>query len=178
MTVTNATGPDARRVQARALLSRRKQSEEIEELRAEVAQLRAAEDGNLPATTAKGRKPLRKRRETYIYKRLKKLLPRGGPRQALQAAFQDGVSSSDMRAMLVACYELCAAKMEPRDDRPAEMEPRFALGTMVKVCSELIKLAQVEAMEMAGVPGNISITVHNHAAEPEPVTIDVTQGGE
>lgn len=164
MTVGNATG-NRRAAQTAELLRRKGEREELDQLRREVAQLRSRLGEGLPAR--RGRKPTRARRETYVTKRLRKLVRSKDARRFIAEAAADGLTSADLRAMLACVHERCYELMES-----GEMEPRFALGTAIKVVQELIKLREVEALEAAEVAGHINISVV-HQSGP---MLDVTPG--
>jgi hypothetical protein len=127
VTVNNATG-NRQADQARALLEKQWEEEELEDLRQENARLRA--QLQLPERSRRGRLPKRQTAEDWTLKRAKKLCGDGRSRAGkdarafVQELHDNGVGGAGLRAMIGVVLVQCDALMEAGD-----MEPRFAMGT-------------------------------------------------
>jgi hypothetical protein len=173
VTVNNATG-NRQADQARALLEKQWEEEELEDLRQENARLRA--QLQLPERARRGRLPKRSTAEDWTLKRAKKLCGDGRTamgreaRAFVQELHDNGVGGAGLRALIGVVLVQCDQLMEAD-----QMEPRFALGTKLKAIETLIKVREIEAMEAAEVPNQVSIhVVHHYDGDGAPEAIDVT----
>lgn len=138
------------------------QSEELaKQLEKENSELRKRL--NLPARTGPGRPLKRSAQDSYITRRLVKLVKGKDAKEFIKAAYRDGISPADIRAMGACLWEVLNLSLTEGD-----LSPGHYAGTAAKLMQTFVKLLELDAIEAAEVPGQINILIQNNAADPGP----------
>ena len=123
---------------------------ENEELRARL---------KIPKKT-RGRPLKRAAQDSYITRRLAKLVPGRDAKAFIRAAYRDGIKPADIRAMGAALWEVLNIALAEGD-----INPGHYAGTAAKLMQTFVKLLELDAIEAAEVPGNINILIQNMTPE-------------
>ena len=114
---------------------------------------------NLPVRTGPGRPLKRSTQDSYISKRLAKLVKGRDAKEFIRAAYRDGISPADIRAMGACLWEVLNVSLAE-----GELSAGHYAGTAAKLMATFVKLLELDAIEAAEVPGNINILIQNNAA--------------
>ena len=162
--------PMVRRNKAQATeIAHRGSADPLASLEAENAELRKRL--NLPARTGRGRPLKRSTQDSYITKRLAKLVKGRDAKAFIRAAYSDGIGPADIRAMGAALWEILNIALAE-----GEINPGHYAGTAAKLMQTFVKLLELDAIEAAEVPGTINILIQN-MSEADPGPGDVIEVG-
>ena len=139
-------------------LAHHNKADELDDLERENAELRKRL--NLPVKKGRGRPLKRSTQDSYITRRLTKLVKGKEAKEFIRAAYRDGIAPSDIRAMGAALWEVLNVALVEGD-----INPGHYAGTAAKLMQTFVKLLELDAIEAAEVPGNINILIQNLAPE-------------
>lgn len=124
---------------------------------------------NLPVKQGRGRPLKRSTQDSYITKRLTKLVKGKDAKQFIKAAYADGIGPAEIRAMGAALWEVLNVALAAD-----EINPGHYAGTAAKLMQTFVKLLELDAIEAAEVPGTINILIQN-MSEKDPGPGDVIE---